>query len=589
MDLRQNAIDFLVGVGIGAAPVYEDAWLHQGNRALEQNVDVFKALGLACVRAGAKREILSLGDPDLRIAPPVVPSDFPLCHSLTTASTSGARGTFYQSQRPYNILPEYAYPFTPKLDDIPRLVPTEPNVPYPTTLVECVLMNHIEALNRLLKWGVKPDDDAEVTSKPIILKYKWRPLHYAVHVGHTECARMLLKAGADPNAPALVQVDSLPVYWAPLHFAVHAGHVAEVELLLKFKAHRNVAVRRVDAIDTMTFNWTPLHIAAIIGHADIAKVLTHAGAELNAKLWDGATPLHFASANGFADIAEMFTTGRANPDGSHSRADVEAVCWGGRGQWSSALGDGGNSAHEERPLDLAQEEQFGTALHMACARGHHAVVAVLLKAGAKLDSVADDGRNLAPIHVAAVRGHAYIVQQLLSAKANINQKSALDGRTTALYLASQYGHTDVVRLLVSARDQNSGKLLVDLRAKKGVATSESSPALTARQVAATPQIIALLNAAIRASRPRGHTRGRAGASARCQWALVTLAAAGPGARAAHSTGSFGVRCCHPTGIGASRPRPPETSRGGGALKAARGRVTLPPSVPVRPVPTSESL
>lgn len=455
--------------------------------------------------AGAKREIHSLGDPDFKISPPVVPSDFPLCHTLAASTSSGTIGSYYSGAAPYNILPEYAYPFTPKLDDVPWLVPPSPNVPYPQTLVECVLTNHIEALNRLLKWGVKPDDDVECTSKPIMLKYKWRPLHYAVHVGHTECARMLLQAGADPNAPALVQVDSLPVYWAPLHFAVHAGHQAEVELLLKFKAHRNVAVRRVDAIDTMTFNWTPLHIAAIIGHTDIVKVLMRAGAELNVKLWDGSTPLHFAAANGFEDIAELLVMGKANADGSRSRAEIEAVCWGGRGQWSSPMGadatmhDGLKHAvaAEERPLDLAHEEQFGTPLHMACARGRHRVVAVLLRAGAKLDTVADVGRNLAPIHIAAVRGHTYVVEQLLMAKANINQKSALDGRTTALYLASQYGHIEVVSLLLGARDAKSGKRLVDVHARKGYPSSESSPALTARRVAATPQIIELLDAAMR--------------------------------------------------------------------------------------------
>ncbi|XP_063717712.1 ankyrin repeat domain-containing protein 49-like [Symsagittifera roscoffensis] len=74
----------------------------------------------------------------------------------------------------------------------------------------------------------------------------YTPLHRASYNGHTEVMRVLLKHGADPNAPTL---DG----WTPLHSACCWGKVEAASILLK-------AGSRVNARSYS--NTTPLHTAA---------------------------------------------------------------------------------------------------------------------------------------------------------------------------------------------------------------------------------------------------------------------------------------------------------------------------------------
>lgn len=76
---------------------------------------------------------------------------------------------------------------------------------------------------------------------------------------------------------------------------------------------------------------------------------------------EGATPLHYASLNG----------------------DVESVRFL-LGQNSKMLKDNNGE----------------TPLHLACLNGHHAVVSLLLKAGADVNSVSEEGNT--PLHLATI-------------------------------------------------------------------------------------------------------------------------------------------------------------------------------------------
>jgi espin len=54
-------------------------------------------------------------------------------------------------------------------------------------------------------------------------------LHYAARGGHSECVRLLVAAGADPNVQDERRIT-------PLHFAVVGGHALCVKLLLDHHA-----------------------------------------------------------------------------------------------------------------------------------------------------------------------------------------------------------------------------------------------------------------------------------------------------------------------------------------------------------------
>ena len=76
-------------------------------------------------------------------------------------------------------------------------------------------------------------------------------LHYAARENHLETAIMLIRRGADVNAPTKIG-------WRPLHLAVGYGHRAMAKQLLRAGA-------RIGAQTDQ--GWQPLHVAAHAGDA----------------------------------------------------------------------------------------------------------------------------------------------------------------------------------------------------------------------------------------------------------------------------------------------------------------------------------
>ncbi|KAE8294501.1 hypothetical protein D5F01_LYC07455 [Larimichthys crocea] len=97
------------------------------------------------------------------------------------------------------------------------------------------------------------------------------------------------------------------------------------------------------------------------------------------------------------------------------------------------------------------------------------MVDVLLRAGAKVNAVAQDG--LTPLHIASQQGHADSVTQLLQGKADPSIKDRL-GRTALHWAASSKGEGRVVDLLLSAKanpnaTDNEKKVALHLAAMEG--------------------------------------------------------------------------------------------------------------------------
>ena len=120
--------------------------------------------------------------------------------------------------------------------------------------------------------------------------------------------------------------------------------------------------------------FTPLHLAAFFGQAETARVLIHAGADVNAVSRNAmkVMPLHSAAASRRDEVSRMLVEAGAE-------------------------------------LNAAQRDGF-TPLHEAAQNGDVELVDLLLDRGARIDARLDDGRT--PADLAEEAGHKMLAKRL---------------------------------------------------------------------------------------------------------------------------------------------------------------------------------
>jgi DnaJ-class molecular chaperone len=153
-------------------------------------------------------------------------------------------------------------------------------------------------------------------------------------LNHVDCAKLLLRAGADPNfVPA-----GKP--FSPLIAACSHKHEGMVALLLSSGADPNVHAPQVtDDGAAFAGSVAPLYAAALQSNANVLAHLLKAGCAIDwASRLDGRTPLHNACAQGHTGNIELL------------------LFHGAR----TSLRDAGG----KRPLDLALESGHGTAVEL---------------------------------------------------------------------------------------------------------------------------------------------------------------------------------------------------------------------------------
>ncbi len=292
---------------------------------------------------------------------------------------------------------------------------------------ECLLYEAAKhGFNSLVQILIKSD----VNTASIEDYHKGSPAFVAAENGRSECLKLLLAAGADPNFTCK--------HGTILSAASRNGHTQCVELLIDFGAEVNCynpdqcEVRIInekickvakgiflesrfglDAKGEMQFGCkygdTPLKKAARNAHVDSVKLLIAAGACVNAYGDAKRTPLFEAASRGHAECVRLLLEVGATVDS----------------------------------LDNCER----TPLAEAVKRGRPECVSLLIKAGATLrpDLIF---RGLPLIFYAVSGGHWRCLEELIKAKVDIDVRDR--HYRTPLMVAIKEGHARCARILVSA-------------------------------------------------------------------------------------------------------------------------------------------
>jgi len=286
-----------------------------------------------------------------------------------------------------------------------RVIPTGDRKNYP--LLQAAFHGMALAGNRLIAAG------ASVSDGPAV----WlQPLHVAARRGHLGFVDLLVRHGADLEAPGREDcclglregsweqqsrkpwpAHGSPVLTSPLGLAARGGHLAVCEYLLRAGADPN---RRGISADT------PLIRAAARGNAGLAELLLDHGALANLGTKSGISPLLAAVAQDQMAVVSLLL----------ARGAVANVA----------------------------DENGWTPLHQAAVDSTPGMVGMLLSKDASVYALDDRGRT--PLRVAAEMGHAQAVRELLAAGSPVNLDD-IEGNSP-LHAAAMAGHVGSVLALL---------------------------------------------------------------------------------------------------------------------------------------------
>jgi uncharacterized protein len=215
--------------------------------------------------------------------------------------------------------------------------------------------------------------------------------------GDTARVEALLKAGADPNAPAQFGTPAL-------HWRVEADDLPGVRRLLKAGADANALTER---------GISPLSLAITNGNPVMVETLLNAGAKADQLETSGETLLMRAAERGVLKVVELLL-----------RRDV--------------------------PVDT-RESLGQTALMFAARAGHADIVATLLAHGAQPNVATPVGREPNFIAPNSMRGFGFGVGIIRGGvPADRGRRDQRPGGLTPLHYAARENRVEAARLLVEA-------------------------------------------------------------------------------------------------------------------------------------------
>jgi len=321
----------------------------------------------------------------------------------------------------------------------------------------------VEMVRALIDMGA--DTDAETK------RYSTTPLYVAVQQDDLEIARLLLKAGANPNA----QNGDL---WFPL---ANAQSIEMVQLLLDYGADIHLTDERgMDALQDQDDPevaaylieagaqvnpdkgqaGAPLREAARDGNLEMMRLLLQRGANVNQAMSWGETALMKASEHSFVEGVRLLLDHHANvhlKDDEHGRTALfYAAAPEGFTSYDLMKKYGGSSLLNNIPAEhralvehlIPQQSTYGYV-----ASDSVEAIEMLLGAGAELN--ARDAQEMTPLILTASCGRPARVAALLRAGADIHLRD-VQGKT-ALDHARLHPETDhreaIVRMLENAEQR----------------------------------------------------------------------------------------------------------------------------------------
>nr|XP_011718305.1 ankyrin repeat and SOCS box protein 16 [Macaca nemestrina] len=198
------------------------------------------------------------------------------------------------------------------------------------------------------------------------------PLAIATARGYTDCARHLIRQGAE--------LDARVGGRTALHEACARAQLDCVRLLLTFGAKANVLTEE---------GMTPLHLCTIPESLQCAKLLLEAGATVNLAAGESQeTPLHVAAARGLEQHVALYLEHGADVGLRTSQGEtaLNAACAGAEGPGSCRR----HQVAARRLLEAGADARAAgrkrhTPLHNACANGCGGLAELLLRHGARAE------------------------------------------------------------------------------------------------------------------------------------------------------------------------------------------------------------
>ena len=347
---------------------------------------------------------------------------------------------------PTDIAVRYGYQHRAK---VLRLAGGKPGDQLPSrTLLEAAWRGDEAGLRRLLAAG----HDANTQGG----RDQFTPLHWACGMRRPKIVRLLLAAGADPDAKD-------PSGHTPLHLLVRAAvkdptvpysfvrpyrpnavdknkmaiRVALAELLLAKGVDVNAADKRGQG---------PLYTAVSTGQVALIRVLLAGGAKVRSEA-DGWTALHAAARWRDTAAARLLLEAKAdaNATGRFGDTPLHMAAWDGDGEMARLLLTYGANVNAASGYDA------GTPLCIAAEAGKEELSELLIARGAKVNATTNRGDTA--LHLAAYAGHEAVVRLLLANGAQVNVRDCK--------------HETPLDLTVNAREHDIAKLLRERGAKMG--------------------------------------------------------------------------------------------------------------------------
>ncbi|CAM9779735.1 unnamed protein product, partial [Laminaria digitata] len=325
-------------------------------------------------------------------------------------------------------------------------------LPAGTPLLLAAFLGFASVVEALLDCGA----DVDATSTERVCT----PLHAAAYFGRVDAVRALCAYGASVNRTDAFEVRALflaesaavsralleygadvnlssgPEMRTALHAAVDIGNAEAVSFLCTMGAD----VNRTDAR-----GMTPLHLTVRLRNGvEMASTLIGAGADKGCSGPDGFTPLHEAGRYGCVELVRLLCSAGVEVDRASEEGKTALHC---------CMSHGDTAAAAEVLLEFGADvnRSYGpsnrTALHVASANGHHELVKLVCRAGAKIEQVGAEGA--APLHLAAAFGGTEAVTVLLECGADVNCVTEKYG-FTPLHIAAKGGSAELVRVMCAA-------------------------------------------------------------------------------------------------------------------------------------------